>query len=110
VAPLDREIRAPDSAERALLKVDVQGYEVDALRACDSLLDWFHAVYVEASFIELYEGQGLADEVINFLHGRGFVLVGIFNTTYALNGLAVQGDFLFLQRPPRREGSPSRQA
>jgi FkbM family methyltransferase len=110
VATLDTEIEAPDLAERALLKVDVQGYEVEALRGCESLLDRFHAVYVEASFIELYEGQGLAHEVIDFLHGWDFVLVGIFNTTYASNGLAVQGDFLFLRRSPNREGLQSPQA
>jgi hypothetical protein len=46
----------------------------------------------------------------NFLHGRGFVLVGIFNTTYALTGLAVQGDFLFRRHPPHRENEPRGQS
>lgn len=99
VATLDTEIAPPDPAERALLKIDVQGYELPALRGCESLLDRFYALYVEASFVELYEGQGLAHEVIDFLHARGFALAGIFNTAYAADGTAVQGDLLFHQRP-----------
>lgn len=98
VATLDAEIAPPDPTERALLKVDVQGYELPALRGCESLLDRFYAAYVEASFVELYEGQGLAHEVIDFLHARGFALAGIFNTAYTADGTAVQGDLLFSRR------------
>jgi len=79
----------------ALLKIDVQGYELEALRGCEPLLDRFRHVYVECSFMELYEGQGLASEVIGYLAVYGFRLVGVYNMGYDRKGHAIQGDFLF---------------
>lgn len=85
----------------ALLKLDVQGFELQALAGCEDLLERFFWVYVECSFVELYERQSLADEVIAWLHGRNFALSGIYNTTYDRAGKAIQGDFLFERRSGR---------
>jgi FkbM family methyltransferase len=79
----------------ALLKLDVQGFELQALRGCETLLDCFEHIYVECSFVELYEGQSLAHEVIAFLQERNFKLKGIYNTYYDKDGIAIQADFLF---------------
>ena len=79
----------------ALLKIDVQGFELQALAGCEDLLDRFDWVYVECSFIELYSGQAFADEVIAWLRERGFVVRGVHNMTYDASGRAVQADFLF---------------
>lgn len=84
------EIRSP-----ALLKVDVQGYELDALRGCTDLLQKFDLIIVECSFMELYEGQAFAHEVIRFLDGHGFVLRNVYNLEYNRKGEAIQGDFAF---------------
>lgn len=83
----------------ALLKLDVQGFELSALQGCEDLLDRFAWIYVECSFLELYQGQALADEVIAWLRERGFVLTGVYNMTYDRDGRAVQADFLFRQAP-----------
>lgn len=79
----------------ALLKLDVQGFELSALKGCETLLHCFDHIYVECSFVELYEGQSLAYEVISFLQERRFILKGIYNTYYDKNGIAIQADFLF---------------
>lgn len=79
----------------ALLKLDVQGYELQALTGCESLLSAFDWIYAECSFLELYSGQALADEVIAWLRERGFRLYGVFNLTYGSQAKAIQGDFLF---------------
>jgi FkbM family methyltransferase len=79
----------------ALLKLDVQGYELTALQGCGSLLDRFRYVYVEASFVELYVGQALATEVIGFLLGRGFKLVCVANLSHGKSIRPIQADFLF---------------
>ena len=84
------EIRPP-----ALLKLDVQGYELEVLRGCEDLLGGFAWIYVECSFVELYGGQALADEVIAWLRDRDFRLKGIHNLFYDMNGRAIQGDFVF---------------
>ena len=81
----------------ALLKLDVQGYELEALQGCSTLLDRFLYVYVEASFIELYVGQALATEVISFLLGRGFALMCVANLFKGASQRPIQADFLFVR-------------
>jgi FkbM family methyltransferase len=79
----------------ALFKLDVQGYELDVLRGCEEMLCRFAWVYVECSFVELYQGQAMADEVIAWLRERKFVFCGVYNTIYNRLGKAIQADFLF---------------
>jgi len=88
-------ISAEDIQAPALLKLDVQGFELEALRGCEDLLERFSYVYAECSFVELYTGQALAHEVIEWLRERDFVLKGVYNMSYDKSGGTVQGDFLF---------------
>ena len=88
-------VPAGDIKTPALLKLDVQGFELEVLRGCEELLECFAYVYAECSFVELYSGQALAHDVIGWLAGRGFVLGGVYNMSYDSLGRAVQGDFLF---------------
>jgi len=98
---------AGDSIEgRALLKLDVQGYELTALRGCEDLLSRFDYVYVEASFIELYVGQALATEVIEYLFAKGFKLVCVANLSKGKAKRPIQADFLFSARQvPNQNGN-----
>lgn len=79
----------------AMLKLDVQGYELEALRGCEDLLGRFSYVYVECSFVELYSGQALVDDVIAWLRDRAWTLSGIYNMAYDRDGRSIQADFLF---------------
>lgn len=88
-------IDEPAIEDSSLLKLDVQGYELSALKGCGRLLERFRYVYVEASFIELYVGQALATEVIGFLSSRGFNLVCVANLSYGSSVRPIQADFLF---------------
>jgi FkbM family methyltransferase len=97
VVRLDQCLNVRDVHSPSLLKIDVQGYELQALRGCESLMEAFDFIYVECSFVELYSGQALADEIVDWLSTRNFVLKGIYNPTY-YEGLAIQGDFLFEKR------------
>ena len=71
------------------------GFELEALRGCEDLLDRFAYVYAECSFVELYAGQALADEVIAWLRERGFNHQGEHNMVHESGGRAIQADFLF---------------
>jgi FkbM family methyltransferase len=82
----------------ALLKLDVQGYELNALQGCEDLLHKFTYVYLEASFIELYVGQPLAGELIAYLSSRGFLLACVANLSYGKSRRPIQADFLFSRR------------
>jgi FkbM family methyltransferase len=90
----------------ALLKIDVQGFELQVLQGCDDLLASFDRVYCECSFLPLYEGQALAPDVIAFLATHGFRLAGVHNTAYASDGSAIQADFLFYRRPSTTSAAP----
>jgi FkbM family methyltransferase len=94
-APLAEFLNASHLAGRALLKLDVQGFELAALEGCESLLHHFHFAYVEASFVELYVGQALAADVIQYLHSKGFKLDCVGNTSTGRSKRPIQADFLF---------------
>jgi FkbM family methyltransferase len=95
-APLDSFMTPQDIVAPALLKIDVQGFELEVLKASLSLLPRFECIYVEASFMTLYEGQALAHEVIDYLHSQGFRFTGLYNPAYhSQDGGMVQADLLF---------------
>lgn len=83
----------------SLLKVDVQGFELEALKGCGELISKFRHVIVECSFVELYKGQALISDVFAFMLRSGFTLISVYSLSYDDNGRAVQGDFLFGRWP-----------
>jgi FkbM family methyltransferase len=93
--PLDSFISKEQIKGVSLLKLDVQGFELEALRASNALLGLFDMVYCECSFIELYTGQALAHEIIEFMVREGFALKGFNNVAYAEDGSTIQADFIF---------------
>lgn len=95
VAPLADLLSADEIEAPALLKLDVQGYELEVLKGCENLLQSFRFVYVECSFVELYCGQALASDVIDWLLVRGYTVSGIHNLICDREGRQVQADFLF---------------
>lgn len=95
VAPLIDFVAKDQLAAPALLKIDVQGSELDVLSSSRPLLPHIDWIYVEASFIPFYEGQALAHDVVAFLLEINFRLSGIYNPVYDKAGSVVQADFLF---------------
>lgn len=95
LAPLSKFMNSGSIKSPAFLKIDVQGYEMEVLIGCQSLLSSFDIIYCECSFIELYTGQKLASEVIDWLQDFGFSLKGIYNITYDSFDKQIQADFLF---------------
>lgn len=98
VKPLDRILTQDDLAKPALLKIDVQGAELEVIKGCASLLRHFDHIYVELSFVEFYSGQPLCHEVIAWLAERNFVLTGVYNLATDKDGVTVQADFLFTRQ------------
>lgn len=93
---LDSFIDIDDIPETSVLKIDVQGYELEVLKGCESLLQKFRFIYVECSFMSLYQNQALAHEVISWLLERNFHLSGIGTPLVFDNkGQSIQGDFIF---------------
>lgn len=63
--------------DRTLLKIDTQGYESRVLDGAGPLVGQFAAVALELSFVPLYDGQELFDELVARLTGAGYVLYGL---------------------------------
>ncbi len=93
--PLSDYVKSRELGSRSLLKIDVQGFELEVLKSVESLLPKFRWVYAECSYAPLYEGQALAPEVIAWLEARRFRLTGRFNPSYGRDGAPLQADFLF---------------
>ena len=51
-----------------LTKLDIQGYELEALKGFGNLLQDNDYILVEVSFQEIYKNQPFANEIINFLN------------------------------------------
>jgi len=99
-ARLDEVLTPQALARPSLLKIDVQGYELEVLRGSEHILHLIDEILVECSFAELYAGQPLADGVVCYLRPRGFELAGVFSVARGEAGRCLQADFHF-----RRKGS-----
>lgn len=80
-------------ARPSLLKIDVQGFELEVLKGATALLPEIDAVYVEVSYIDLYTGQAMHGEIEHLLDAAGYRLVGCFNL-HLHQGEPVQADLL----------------
>lgn len=94
VEPLDDLVDIGVLRGTSLLKMDVQGTEIDVLQGSAGLLASLSYVYVELSFLERYVGQCRPADVVRHLEGSGFELVHLHNPVLGPRGL-VQADALF---------------
>jgi len=98
IAPLSTFLQLGMGA-RNLLKIDVQGFELEVLKSAEPLLRHFDWIYAECSFVPLYEGQALAQQIVAWLAERDFRAKGQFNPALASKGGALlQADLLFENR------------
>ncbi len=88
-------LKKKDIQKPSLLKLDVQGYEIEALKGCEELLKCFDYIYVECSFVELYKKQPLYRNINKWLKKRNFVYVKKFNSSYDFNNKIIQADCFF---------------
>ncbi len=95
VQRLDDIICSDSLALPDLLKLDIQGYELEALRGGEKAMANARAILVEVSFMELYKGQCLFHHLVSFLAERGFQLFALGKKT-ALGEVLLQADALFV--------------
>jgi FkbM family methyltransferase len=93
VARLDAVLTAAD-----VIKLDLQGYELPALRGASGLLPGVTAVVAETALYPLYEGQALLPELEAFLAGFGFRLDGVYDFYRDAAGRIASGDAVFVRK------------
>jgi FkbM family methyltransferase len=86
-----------------LLKVDVQGYELQVLHGATKTLERVDFILLEASFSQLYEGEKLFMEIVHAMDERGFeFLRPIAWLDDPRSGEVLQVDALFARRGNRK--------
>ncbi|WP_400767061.1 FkbM family methyltransferase [Methylosinus sporium] len=76
---LDHKIEMHEVLRPSLLKIDVQGGELNVLRGIGDLCNVIDYIYLEVSFVELYESQPLFSDIDAFLTSCGYKLLGMSN-------------------------------
>lgn len=96
ITTLDSAITAHALPAPDLLKLDVQGFELEVLKGATHALEKCRWVLCEVSFSELYAGQCLFSDVAAFLAKLGFE-VHAFGERTPVGRPLIQADVLFLR-------------
>ncbi|MFA7235537.1 MAG: FkbM family methyltransferase [Phycisphaeraceae bacterium] len=81
-----------------LIKLDLQGYELTALKGATRCMRHAQAVLLEVSFLPFYQGMPLLYDVVTFMHDQGYELYDVWGLWHRpLDGALAQGDVLFLK-------------
>jgi len=94
---LDDYIRVNQLPLPNLIKLDVQGFELEVLRGAERTLASTQAVLLEASFQNFYERQCRFEELVSWLARAGFA-VRAFGHGTAIGCALIQADVLFTKQ------------
>ncbi len=76
ITRLDELLKNQPSTHRYYLKIDTQGSELAVLKGSTGILNQVQALQLELSWQELYQGQPLATEVLQWVLTQGFAPYG----------------------------------
>lgn len=80
VERLDTIFRDLDTQEsNLLLKIDVQGFEMDVLKGSTGIFDRIIAIICEVNLASLYEQQCTLESILTFLQSNNYQLIDIGN-------------------------------
>lgn len=79
-----------------VLKLDLQGYELEALKGSEQLLQTIKIITAEIEFVPLYEGQPLFSDIDLFLRQNGFKLLNLYDLWTHPDGQLTAGDAIYL--------------
>lgn len=79
-----------------ILKLDLQGYELEALKGCGQLLKNSKIITTEVEFVYLYEDQPLFSDIDVFLRKKGFNLLNLYDLYTHPDGKLTSGDAVYL--------------
>lgn len=87
-----------------IIKLDLQGYELEALRGATRILARGVAcVYLEINFVPFYEGSATFGEIDVFMRSQGYKLFNLYHTcTHLPAGHIGSGDALYVPDPAAR--------
>jgi FkbM family methyltransferase len=82
-----------------IVKLDLQGHELDALKGCTNLINSsVKIIYTEVEFVKLYENNCLFFEIETFLRKHNFNLFQFYHLKSSKDGRLLWGDALFIKK------------
>jgi FkbM family methyltransferase len=82
-----------------LLKLDVQGYELEILKGAQETLRHISIVLAEVNLIDIHKGAPLLDDLVLYMRDKGFVAYDICGLARRpLDKALWQADFIFVRR------------
>ncbi|UCG79404.1 MAG: FkbM family methyltransferase [Nitrospirota bacterium] len=86
-----------------ILKLDIQGGELSALKGAESLIrkEAISLIYTEIKFIPHYEDAPLFNKIWDYLERYGYTIFGIYNIVKANNGQIRFADAIFISKSIR---------
>lgn len=97
VDTLDRWAIRAGVATIDLLKLDVQGSELNVLSGAERMLSTVRLVYTEVQYYPTYEGAPLMCDLWVHLRAAGLRLFHCYNSWGGADGQVVQGDAIFVR-------------
>jgi FkbM family methyltransferase len=95
---VDRIVREADASGPFLLKIDVQGAELDVLEGAERTLGSSELVVLEVSFFKFFEEGPECVDILAYMKARGFVPYDIVGRQYRpLDGAMSQADIAFVK-------------
>jgi FkbM family methyltransferase len=79
-----------------ILKLDLQGYELEALKGAERSLPSTKLILIEVEFVPLYENQPLFGDIDVFLREQGFSLLNLYELWTHPDGQLTSGDAIYL--------------
>jgi hypothetical protein len=86
-----------DVTENVLLKLDIQGFELEALEGIGCCLDKIVAIELEMTLVPMYRGEASVGRVLVTLENMGFKLFSISEFGKGKNGSVSYFDVLAIR-------------
>jgi FkbM family methyltransferase len=84
--------------DNLLIKIDVQGYEDQVIYGAENVIPRAKIIIIETTFMPLYVGQPLFDDIYTLLHDRGFDYMGSMDQVRdPCDGCILQADAIFIK-------------
>ena len=87
-------------SDRALLKLDIEGYEIPALKGASQLLEAVEALLTEVQFFEINgNGRPQFGDMVEFMRARGFEVYDVACLSQRPRDMRLRmGDIVFVRR------------
>ncbi len=80
---------------KVLLKLDIQGYELEVLKGAEKALNTINYIVVEANLEQLYTNQPSFTEMNNYLNSKGFEVKGMLDFNLGNKNKFIEIDLLY---------------